>query len=322
MKENISPPLSKKGRNQGIELLRIVAAFGIVSYHALAPLHDFNYAGLVVFLVLSPYVDCAHNWDKPRSFWTLCKSYLAPWSFWMMVYAAVNMVLHRPVFATGGFPHNLLYGTSPHLWFMPAMFLVLFAINRLKSWCGPVALFWAAAIGATMLLLTVTIWRPASVAWGPPFSQWMHATPAVLFGIALGLGNRISRPWLILAMSALGAGLAVTVAVKLPGVSMTYFLGILLVMIAIVGGNVPFIARIDLRPASSCMLGVYLSHMLWLLFYGKLLGMGSYVTAFLAFLFAWASVWIMQRLTPWSEIALGPRYQLGSIGPRRQGWAS
>lgn len=58
---------SKVTRNQAIELLRIMSAFGIVAYHGGAPFRELAYAGLVIFLILAPATDLRFNWNRARS---------------------------------------------------------------------------------------------------------------------------------------------------------------------------------------------------------------------------------------------------------------
>ncbi|WP_260599068.1 hypothetical protein [Sphingomonas endolithica] len=164
----MSAKINKPDRVQAIELLRIVAAYGIVAYHAQAPLHDLAYAGLVIFLILSPMLDLRFNLDRIRSPAALARALLLPWAFWMVVYGAVNLAQHRP-FVEASFM-GILYGSSPHLWFLPFMFAVLTVLNMLKS-LAPAILFYGSALVATALLLTVTMWRSASLEWSLPFPQ-------------------------------------------------------------------------------------------------------------------------------------------------------
>lgn len=52
-----APELAKRPRNQAIEALRIPSAFGIIADHAGAPFHKPAYAGMIVFLILTPMLE-------------------------------------------------------------------------------------------------------------------------------------------------------------------------------------------------------------------------------------------------------------------------
>lgn len=294
------------GRNQAIELLRIVAAYGIVAYHSLAPFHDIAYSGLVVFLILSPYVDCAFNWDLPRPIKSLAKTLLVPWLFWFCFYGVLNITAHKPFFPAGHWIAGILYGTSAPLWFLPLMFAVLVLLNLLKGKAAPLALFWVSVLLAAVLLFTAWVWRPASMGWTPPLVQWMHSAPAIFIGMALGLSGRVPRSSTIPAVALLLLSLGAAVMASIPGVSIPYLIGVVAVVAAAwTGGK----SEWNVRPAAACMLGVYLSHMAWLAVMNRITGQANYVTVTLTFLVALLTTWAMQRLLPAVQLVIGPAYR-------------
>ena len=90
-------------RNDSLELLRSVSAFGIVWFHIVdAPARDIGYTGLVVFVLLSVALSqTSTSAVNLRQFALRRFRRLAPpWAFWCVIYL--------PIFAyriaTGGLP--------------------------------------------------------------------------------------------------------------------------------------------------------------------------------------------------------------------------
>lgn len=288
-------------RLQGIELLRILAAFGIVAYHAGAPFRDFAYSGLIVFLLFSPMLDTRFNWERVRPVGTLARKLLLPWAFWMVVYGAANWLQHKTIFP-GGWT-DILYGTSPHLWFLPFMFLVLAVLNMVKP-RFPCALFWLCAAAACALLFTVSVWRPISLMWAHPFPQWIHAAPPVFAGIALGLMGKAGSGKFIALLVFAGA-LIVADAALLPGVGTPYTIGIVLAAVTVFWSMNIVPDDWNIHPISACMMGVYLCHILVLKIVGATFGTNSYLTVSVTFIVALGAVWAARRLFPLSRFVLG-----------------
>jgi hypothetical protein len=296
-------------RNQAIEFIRIVAAYGIVAFHDLAPMRDVAYAGLVVFLILSPFVDCAFNWDRKRSLGALTKTLLIPWAFWFVAYGLLNMVRGVSLI-----PHErnvvlgVLFGTSEHLWFLPSMFVFLATLNELKGRVRPRLIYWFCVLAVSLLLVTTVLWSPASVRWSPPLGQWMQAMAALLGGVALGLSNRVGREEALAGGMAMLLCLLSSQAEIRPGIGLPYLLGAALVIAALAVQNV-LPAQFNVQSISSCMFGVYLTHMAWLAVFHRVSGRANYETVTLAFVSALATTWVIQRILPSSRLVLGPAGQ-------------
>ena len=291
-------------RDQATEALRIVACYGIVAYHSHASFHDFAYSGLIVFLFLSPFVDCFYNWEKSRSALSLARIYLIPWGFWMGIYGLLNVLVHKPVFPTDSWITGLLYGTSPHLWFLPAMFAVLSIVNVLKTAVDPVKIYWAAVVAATLLLATVGSWQSLMTNWSPPFAQWIHAAPAVLVGTAVGLQGRIMTGK-VASLSILGLALGVAAAARLPGISIPYLVGLVGAVFVVFLGARFWPARWSVQTVASCTLGIYVSHIFWLGLIGRITGRENHVTVLGAFLVALLTIWLVRRYLPASRLVVG-----------------
>ena len=294
----------KPSRNQAVELLRVVAAFGIIAFHANAPFHDVAYSGLVVFLALSPLMDAQYNWDRRRSPNQLAKTFLLPWAFWMVVYGAIKIALHKPVLVAGNPVAGILYGTSAHLWFLPFMCIILIVSNLMKGHCRPVWIVWLCSITAALLLFGVMFWRPISLTWPLPLPQWIHALPAVLIGLAIGLRHRVGQLALP-ALAVVAAALAFAVWMLIPGISIPYGLGFALVILAITIPANKWPGWLYIQPVSECMMGVYLVHIIFLYIFDKLTGSANYLTVLLAFIFSFLSVWCARRMVPASKLVLG-----------------
>lgn len=302
----LSHQKTAQGRNQAIEILRILAAYGIVAYHSGAPFKDVAYSGLTAFLILSPYLDLALSWDRPRKPMALAKTFLAPWLFWWLFYGVRNIVVNHRTFFLGMGPfQGILSGTSGHLWFMPAMFAVLLAFNACKGRIPPALLFWTSVILGSALLASAMIWAPMARNTLPPLAQWAQAAPAVLIGMALGMGNKVSRQARIVGGAVLALSLAVAASSSLPGLSIPYPIGVVATLLAIVAGRYGVGAGWNVRPISACMLGVYLGHMFVLQMVAKATGPANYITVTVSFLIAAAAVWGAQRMLPWTHLMIG-----------------
>ncbi|MDF0542111.1 acyltransferase [Sphingobium sp. H39-3-25] len=294
-----------RSRDQSIETLRIIATFGTVAYHAGAPFHEFAYSSLIIFLALSPMVDTRFNWGRSRSVEALALALLLPWAFWTLLYGAVNLLLHRPLFPEGSGATAILYGTSQHLWFLPFMFAVLLILNVLKRHIRPPVLFWFCTIATTALLATVSWWRPVSFTFPLPFPQWIHAAPAVFAGGALGLAGKMSRGSRLVAMMLVMLGLTVAMAAWLPDIGIPYACGIVMIALVTRFGARGLPPAWHVQPLASCMMGVYLSHMILLRVFGAITGHGNYVTVTLAFVTGSLGVWMARRFLPASKLILG-----------------
>ena len=291
----------KKPRLQFIELLRIISAFGIIAYHSKAPFQDFAYSGLIVFLILSPMIDTRFNWNRVRTGRVLARSLLVPWAFWMAVYGIINKLQHKPILPDGW--QSFLYGTSPHLWFLPFMFVVLLIINTIKP-RSPNILFWSCTLIAVAMLFSVSLWRPISLTWSPPLPQWISAIPPVLVGVVFGLSGKIGK-YRVGALAAIATAMLVADTTFISGVTIPYTVGIVFTAIAAFYGARIMPQNWSVQPVSECMLGVYLCHILVLKIVGYVTGNGNYVTVFLTFLIALSGVWAARRFFGFSKLVLG-----------------
>lgn len=246
-------------------------------------------------------MDTYFNWDRKRTVKALARALLVPWIFWSLVYGVLNIIQHKPFFIGG--VSTIMYGTSVHLWFLPFIFVVLSVLNVLKRY-SPVILFRSATFLATGLLLTVSIWRPLSVDWPQPFPQWIHALTPVLIGIVLGLKDKMGREWL-LGLLVIAVAVFIGDLALLPGIALPYTFGILVTALVTFLGSDLMPPSWNVQPVASCMLGVYLCHIVVLKLATALTGPANYLTVVLAFTLTVFGVWAVRRFVPLSRIVLG-----------------
>lgn len=291
-------------RNINFEILRIVAAFGIVAYHANVPVKDLPYAGLIVFLALSPLVEAKYNWSTNRSPKQIAKSLLVPWAFWLIVYAGANLAFNKPPFPAGQSIAAILYGSSPHLWFLPFIFVALCTIGQIKKVCTVTQVYWSSTIMTTTTLFTSDEWRPLALSFAVPYAQWAHAAAAVFGGIALGTyRNSMKFAWAGLLL--IGFALSVCAWYAIPGISITYSTGLLLVVFAMFAPDCFSKYEKAIRTVSQCMFGVYLIHILAIAIVNRFIPCDNYLAVVFIFLVCLIGVFFTRRMFPPTKMVLG-----------------
>ncbi len=273
---------SKTVRNQNIEILRIVAAFGVVAFHAGVDPVDVYYAGLVVFLALSPMFEMGANFPRRRSAGELAKTFLLPFAFWFPVYGLVNVVKHKPFLLENSLL-GVLAGTSAHLWFLPFMFIVLLGLNQLKHDRLRWQLSITAMLATLLLIVTSPAWGHQSALVRAPLGQWLHGSVAVLIGAGLGLSkDSVPMRLLVIGVGAISIYLLWAQADPLYS-PLAYTIGLVALLVVLA---VPprWTQTWDVGRVSGCMMGVYLMHPIALTVFGSVLGKGTLLTAVMAFL--------------------------------------
>lgn len=288
----IRPPVAlaaaKKPRNGSIEYLRLLAAFGIVWFHAAAPLPDLGYAGLPMFVVLlSAFAwNSLPNATLQSTVSSKARRLLLPWAAWCVVYAGLKAAVALKDGGTLGFdlsPSLLLVGPSIHLWFLPFAFLaslVIWGLRRSSRSC-PRTVILAVAIAvipcAEMLGVAAVNERWAGV----PFIQWLFVMPFVPIGVALANIRARGPGWTacflaasigpILAMSAAGhlpylsayiIGLSVSIAawfVYLPHTSVAKFCGLVALGVYLIHPVFLAVLQLEVVPIDSPVLHAFVA---------------------------------------------------------------
>lgn len=272
--------MSSMSRNQNVEIVRILAAFGIVWFHSGAPWAAVGYSGLITFTALATYFASAGSAK-------LARRILVPWLFWTVFYLGWRFAADGDPFIEGLSPvTSIFYGA--HLWFLPFIFAVNLAVGSIASRHLPLA----CALVALLMLATVPWWREWQLSLGPPFGQFVHALPAAMIGVALR-----TRAGIAVAVLALAVGFYWQAG----GVSYPYAIGGGLAVAAVLLPRL----RWNVESVSSCMFGVYLVHIAALGVFNRISGPQTLLTVVLAFLAALAGVWLMRRYLPPSRIVLG-----------------
>ena len=287
------------GRQQNIELLRILAAFGIVLFHAGGPYMQFGYAGLVIFTLLAPFFEAA-AWQRRRDPRVLARRLLLPWAAFTLLYGLANLAT-KGWFIDPQLPPiaAILYGTSPHLWFLPYIFVVMLVTSLSKAYLRHVLVVVGLALALVIMLWLAPAWQPVGEAAGPPVGQWLHALPAVLAGLVLGAATASGRRWI--AYLALVLGAVAAFQSQQLGVEIPYAIALPAVLVAL---RLPQFGK-SVEGISQCMMGVYLVHSLALAVVGRITDKTTFMAALLAFALSLAAVWLARRYVPASRYLLG-----------------
>lgn len=296
----MSEAAPKQPRDQGIEALRIVAAFAIVAFHAQMGAYFWWLSGLVVFVFLAPFyaVQTGAGW---RGAGYLAQRLLVPFAFWYAVYAALNLALGRPLFVQDHAVTILLAGPSWHLWFLPFIFLVLLAARPLARTPSAMLIGALCAAQGVCFLAMAPIWYPHIWQMPIPLPQALRMVPIALLGAGAGLLARGNCRWAIIPIAL---GLGISLAVPIIGYSAPVAAGLGAIgLVLMVQRYWP--KRLPVQPLADCMLGVYLTHIITLAIAARLVERGSIAQVIIAFALSLAGVWAARRFVPLAKTVLG-----------------
>jgi len=259
-------------RIASIDLLRIVAATGIVWFHTEGiPHRQIGYAGLPIFLLIFYSLITRHA--PTRTMWDFVKiradRLLKPWLFWSIVYGVCRLA---EAVRTMDFSElsgttiwgTFLCGTSIHLWYLPFAFLSGCVIYQAHRWVSKVSaetvVVFATAIGVLGLVACeITEIGNDSIV---PLPQWRFALAAVPLGLAIGQCLTISRRQtqrLLLAVvgTAVVATCALLYSRGFTDLAVPYALAVVLVCLAH-SWRIPSTALV--AAVAPLTLGIYLLH--------------------------------------------------------------
>jgi peptidoglycan/LPS O-acetylase OafA/YrhL len=249
---------SSRPRRQDIELLRLLSAYGIVSFHASTRAADWAYSGLIAFLVLSVVLGGKAGAPDLATLRRRALRLLRPWALWFAVYGGLNLYRGDAFLPSpNGLLAAVLAGTSIHLWYLPCIFLLLSGLDVLKAHLPLRILSLAAGVLAIGLIAAAPWWRPITLQLSYPVLQWSDALAPVLVGVFL-LGAAELRPTTRRLLSALIVLSALGVC-AFEWIGVPFALGFVAVLLASSPCTAGLI-RIDLRPLSDCTFGIYLLH--------------------------------------------------------------
>lgn len=190
------PFSASRERIGSIDLLRILAALGIIWFHIEgAPLRQIGYAGLPVFLLI--FFSLVSRQAAVHT--TACflqrrwNRLLVPWLFWSVVYGSCRLVKAAHAadwISLDGMVswETFLAGTCIHLWYLPYAFLAGLLVHvlarRLVTANGPAVVAGATVLG--MLVLAGSAVDMSRHTLARPLPQWEFGLAAIPLGVAIG----------------------------------------------------------------------------------------------------------------------------------------
>lgn len=191
--ERTCPSLPKSERYVFVQWLRVLAAFGIVVFHAYdrqpGLIRSVGYFGLPAFL--SIFSALLINQPAAASFSSYvqkrAKRLLLPWLFWSCVYWLTALtkthLIHKPD-SLGFSLCTILTGTSIHLWYLPYAFLVSLVLYGFVFFQTHWRHLFQVVCGTAFLLsLVLSSYGLKHGSLPVPFPQWLFGTPAVFYGL-------------------------------------------------------------------------------------------------------------------------------------------
>jgi hypothetical protein len=251
--------MAPRGRNNWIEALRVIAAFGIVWFHADIPGRRIAYSGLALFLALSTYLECQRDPDRPLELGKLASRLLTPWAAFYAFYVVLDLVRHRD-WVQGNPLSWVLEGPSPHLWFLPYAFAWQLMIRGARS---KISFRQFGSVVAPIVFCVLMVSMMLSPAWArapslqaQPIQQYLGAIGPTAFGVVLAGAERRLSARLVLA-----AGLALMAFCSLTAAGPAWLpatLGCAALTAAVMVDRK--FGLPSLAPLPGLMLGVYLIH--------------------------------------------------------------
>ncbi|MDB5661222.1 MAG: hypothetical protein JWS10_3837 [Cypionkella sp.] len=194
-------------RNGSIDLLRGLAAFGIVWFHAKAPQASLGLSGLTVFLLLLIVMNASPLIPFERAVADRANRLLRPWVVWSAIYALAKtaQAMHSNHPLSDEFSSSmLLCGPALHLWFLPFSFFALVALSGLER---RVSLQTRGFFGFSLVLCLFALPVSDSLAnatLGHPLLEWAAAIPPLVIGVALrSAGSSPVRQCIVLSAAIL-----------------------------------------------------------------------------------------------------------------------
>lgn len=287
-----------------IDLLRFLAALGIVADHAMG--RDFwflGYPSLALFLILIAYFGVG-SWRRHGGgrFWSSrAARLLKPWLFWCLFYRLVLEWRRDGPFELLSDPWSLLVGPSIHLWFLPFAALALVFVPPIARDMDSRAGLVRASLAVAVLWILLGLvharagpagWLEGGAALPPPLPQWAFALPIYLWGAVAAVGHRLGAAWIPLAAAA--AGSAVMTALNPDQASWQLILAALIFEgVWRWPGGGEWMTR-----AAGYAFGLYLMHPFWVLVGYKVMGPG--MAPWAGFLWgvlgSLAGTWLFKRL--------------------------
>jgi len=285
-------------RRQSIDLMRIVAAFGIVWAHMQAPGMVEGYVALGLFVILTAFLSVRSlERGGARRFWLgRLLRFTLPWVVWSLFYLALDAARNGTVAGLWTVEdwRTLLYGPAIHLWFLPWVVIVSPVIVLAVA-----ALTTPGRIGVVAVALVPVgagaLWLHDNAAPGDPFGQWLFATVPLLFGILSAVRRLRGAFWAPFVFVAGACGIALLGWGSVAG---GFLLAAALLFVAFWRMD---ITGVDVTPIARLAMGVYLVHPFWMLVWYRLMPEGlpqpvmAALGAFAVFAVSAATAWLIRQ---------------------------
>jgi len=306
------PPVAKaSARIESYDWVRLLAAINVVLFHVSpSPTGYLGRGGVPAFLMIAASIPAMKTGLEAFGPFAAhrARRILVPWLFWSAVFGLVAgaRYLHRGIVPEWTV-HELLIGTSMHLWFFPAVFvgtllvwIVLRLIDPLDNSRALVLI-----LGGGLGLFAIHAWLSKNGALSVPYGHWAFAAPALAIGMALGLAcresNRSRRAALVITVgfaAVLGAGLHWAIDEK--GSAISYFLAGTALPATLL---LPLHSGVVLQSFTRVSLGVYALHPLVYLGLQSFVGprLNTVWIALPAVFLGAVAIAALMRLTRWGK---------------------
>ncbi|HGY11578.1 MAG TPA: acyltransferase [Desulfobacterales bacterium] len=252
-----------------VERLRILAAFGIVWFHAGNVYgRSIGYAGLPIFMMIFCALIISTQSASTYSDYIKKKSLrlIKPWIFWSCIYLSLKLIkqiYYNEPFTNEFKRYVFFVGSAVHLWYLPYAFVISLLLFPLKKLSGKGHQFIVASLLAGAGFILIFLCRIAMVHLNipVPFPQWTFALPAIPLGVTIGImysaGSNKNKHIFFTAMIATTILINIYGNISYDKILIPYSYAIILVCGAFTwSGKFDFISH---EWASLCF-GIYLIH--------------------------------------------------------------
>ncbi|MFZ1468265.1 MAG: acyltransferase [Paracoccaceae bacterium] len=301
--QSIAAPKAKRADyRRAIDLLRFLAAMGIVLDHTLA-WGFIGYPALGLFLILTSYFSVgSYLRSGGANFWSARALRMAiPWLFWCAFYRVVWEVVSDEPFQLLSDPFTLLIGPSVHLWFLPfAMVALVFIPIIARDVATPGQL-----VVASLVLVPVSValglihaktglegWLIAGSPVPQPVPQWAYSLPIYIWGALAAVAHRLGLSRVTLAAAAVGSAIMLALDWNVASVQLI-LCAVVFELVWRLRWQGDWMTRL-----AGYAFGIYLMHPFMLLVGYKLFGsdMNHALGFAVAFFGSWAGTWVFKQL--------------------------
>ncbi len=186
-------------RNDLVELLRFLAAGGIVWFHVGGPGSWIGHSSLLVFIALSVFFAVTNKVGLRRR-----ARLLTIWLFWSLVYTMLKVLqaaFQNQQIISEFEPWMIFVGPILPLWFLPFVFIAntilagYFSSPRIKPGFSE---------NAALLFVLLAVLLASRVSYGPPVDQWILGIGGV--AVAVSVIRSIEKPTYVATLLAVLIG--------------------------------------------------------------------------------------------------------------------